>query len=239
MEQQPLIGIPGRRRTGADVAGTPEPLGDAPLDLYFADYALAVIEAGGLPIHIPLDVDPATLVRRIDGVLLPGGTDVDPARYGADPHPEILALEPARDELELALLDGAVARDLPVLGICRGLQLINVFAGGTLHQHVAPHSRFDLPPHTEEHGVEIKDGSTLHALYGPSRRVNTLHHQTVDRPGAGLTVTAISDDGEVEGLEHEDARLIAVQWHPELMHGRATDPIFGWLVEAAADRGRR
>ena len=181
-------------------------------------------------------VDPATIITRLDGVLLPGGTDVDPDRYGADPHTELLPLEPERDGFEFALLDCAVASELPVLGICRGLQLINVYDGGTLNQHVVPHSRFDLPPTTEEHGVEFKDGSILHGLYGGSRQVNTLHHQTVDRPGPHMTVTAIADDGEVEGLEYDEADIVAVQWHPELMISRADDPIFQWLVDRAKAR---
>ena len=133
-------------------------------------------------------------------------------------------------------MGSAVEREIPVLGICRGLQVINVFDGGSLHQHVAPHWQKELAPEREEHGVEFKDGSILQRLYGRSRRVNTIHHQTVDRPGTHLTVTAIADDGEVEGLEHDRAPVVAVQWHPEMMIGRADDPIFRWLVDEAAAR---
>ncbi len=233
---KPLIGLSGRRRKGRDVAGTPEPLNEIDIDVYMADYARGVLDAGGLPVHLPIDIDPAAIIARLDGILLPGGTDVDPARYGADAHAQLLPGEPERDGFEFALLDCAVSSEIPVLGICRGLQVINVFDGGTLHQHVAPHSRYDLPPTAEEHGVEFKDGSILHGLYGETRRVNTLHHQTVDRPGQHLIVTAIADDGEVEGLEHGEAEILAVQWHPELMTSRAEDPVFGWLVDQAPVR---
>jgi putative glutamine amidotransferase len=233
---KPLIGLTGRRKVGRDLAGTPEPLHGLAVDAYFADYARGVLEAGGLPVHLPIDLDPDDIVDRLDGLLLPGGTDIDPTRYGATPHAELLAVEPERDSFELGLLARATIRDIPVLGICRGLQLINVLGGGTLHQHVAPHARFDLPPDTEKHTVELKDGSTLHRLYGPTREVNTLHHQTIDVLGRHLTVTAIADDGEVEGIEHDTADIVAVQWHPELMAGRADDPVFRWLVDTAATR---
>lgn len=233
---KPLIGLTGRRKVGRDLTGTPEPLHQLAVDVYFADYARGVIDAGGLPVHLPIDLEPADIVHRLDGLLLPGGTDIDPTQYGAGRHDELLAVEPERDRFELDLLACAIGRDLPVLGICRGLQLINVLGGGTLHQHVAPHARFDLPPETEEHTVELKDGSILHRLYGPTRKVNSLHHQTIDVPGENLTVTAIAEDGEIEGIEHETAAILAVQWHPEMMVGRADDPVFRWLVDMAKTR---
>lgn len=233
---QPLIGLPGRQKQGRDIVGMPESLHDLDIDLYFADYARGVLDAGGVPVNLPVDLDPTTVVARLDGILLTGGTDVDPARYGAEPDEELLAPEQARDDLEFVLLETAIERDIPVLGICRGLQVVNVVDGGTLNQHVPAHFRMDLPPDTEEHTVEFKDGSILHHLYGESRRVNTLHHQTVARPGPNLEVTAISDDGEIEGLEHQQAAVVAVQWHPEMMTSRADDPVFRWLVDAATAR---
>lgn len=233
---KPLIGLVGRCKQGRDINGIPDTFGEVDVDLYFADYARGVIDAGGLPVHLPIDLDPREVIARLDGVLLSGGTDVDPALYGAEPHPELLALEPERDQLEFSLLEAAIERDVPVLGICRGIQVLNVFQGGTLNQHVAAHVRLDLPVDAEEHRVEFKDGSILHRLYGESRDVNTLHHQTIERPGDNLVVTAIADDGVVEGLEHEDATVVAVQWHPELMTSRSTDPVFRWLVENAATR---
>ncbi len=203
------------------------------VDLYMADYARGVIEAGGIPVHIPIDVDPAAVGERLDGIVLPGGTDIDPILYGADADPELLPLEPERDDLELALLSAALEAEVPVLGICRGIQVLNVHQGGTLHQHVPEHGRFDLPIDSTIHEVSFAEGSTLHELYGPSAQVNSLHHQTLADLGHDLTITARADDGTIEGVEMGD-HVVAVQWHPEMMPTRPTDPIFGWLVERAS-----
>ena len=229
----PLIGLPGRRKRASETRGFPDILADCDLDLYFADYARGVIEAGGIPVHLPVDVDPAAVGERLDGIVLPGGTDIDPIRYGADPDPELLAPEPERDGLELGLLSAALDADIPVLGICRGIQILNIHQGGTLHQHVPEHCRFDQPIHTTIHRVNFAEGSTLHGLYGPSAEVNSLHHQTVADLGRNLTVTAQTDDGTIEGLEMGDS-VVTVQWHPEMMPTRPTDPIFGWLIHRAS-----
>ena len=229
----PLIGLPGRRKRASEISGFPDPMADSDVDLYMADYARGVIEAGGIPVHIPIDVDPAAVGERLDGIVLPGGTDIDPIRYGADPDPELLPPEPERDDLELALLSAALEAEVPVLGICRGIQVLNVHQGGTLHQHIPEHGRFDLPTHTVVHQVSFTPGSMLHDLYGPSAQVNSLHHQTVADLGRNLTVTARADDGTIEGLEMGD-HVVAVQWHPEMLPTRPIDPIFGWLVERAS-----
>lgn len=229
----PLIGLVGRRIKGRDLVEYPPTLNVLDMDLYFADYGRAVAEAGGIPVHIPIETDIAALAPRLDGIVLTGGTDIDPAIYGVEPKPGILVPEPERDELETALYHEARARELPVLGICRGIQLINVAEGGTLHQHVPEHFRLDLPTHTEVHPVELAPGSILASLYGPHRQVNSLHHQSVDDVGQGLTVTAAAADGEIEGVEAGDT-VVAVQWHPEMMTSRSEDPIFAWLVERAA-----
>ena len=202
------------------------------LEVYFRDYARRVAEAGGLPVLLSLDTDPTQIVDRLDGIVLPGGTDVDPALYGAEPDPDLLATEPARDAQELALLDAAAAAGVPVLAICRGLQVVNVWRGGTLHQHVPAHGCFDEPPDRLQHEVAITPGSALAEVYGPSVMVNSLHHQTVDRLGAGLQVTAEAPDGTIEGLECVDAPVVAVQWHPELL--TEPDPIFDWFVTRTA-----
>lgn len=237
MTRRPLIGLPGRRKHGRQIAEFPEALADVDLDLYFSDYSRGVLEAGGLPVHLPVDADPADLADHLDGVVLTGGADLDPALYGAEPETDLFPPEPHRDRYELALVDRALERELPVLGICRGLQLLNVRAGGSLHQHVPEHSRFDLVPATEVHEVTVVPGSRLAELYGvPSLTVNSLHHQTVDRVADGWVVTARSADGTVEGLELPGRDVVAVQWHPEMMRGRSTDPIFRWIVERAAAR---
>ena len=233
MPGPPLIGQPGRRKKGSQITDFPDILHDLDLDLYFADYGRGVIEAGGLPVNLPIDVDIEAVAQRLDGVLLTGGTDIDPARYGADPDPELLGIETERDELELRLLETAMNRDIPILGICRGIQLVNVHLGGTLNQHVPEHSRFDVSADTEVHEVTMAPDSVLGGIYGERRQVNSLHHQTVADVAPGLTVTATADDGTIEGLELGD-NLVAVQWHPEMMRSRPTDPIFSWLVDRAS-----
>ena len=203
-------------------------LSELEIEVYFRDYARRVAEAGGLPVLLSLDTDPAQVVERLDGIVLPGGTDVDPARYGAEPAEGLMEPEQTRDAQELALLDAAAAAGVPVLGICRGLQVVNVWRGGTLHQHVPAHGCFHEPPDKLQHEVTIAPGSTLAGVYGPSVMVNSLHHQTVDRLGEGLEITAEAPDGTVEGLECTDAPVVAVQWHPELMP--EPDPIFDWFI---------
>jgi len=238
---KPLIGLTGRRRSAAAVAGFPESLHGLAIDLYLADYAREVLAAGGLPVHLPMDADPWEYAIHLDGVLLSGGADLHPSRYGAEPDGNG-DYEPDRDELELGLLGAARARNLPILGICRGLQLMNVAAGGTLHQHVSEHARYDVAPDAHVHEVAFEPGSLLASIYqppgadhaAPDRKVNSLHHQTVDRVGDGLTVVARSSDGTVEGLETDDGAMVAVQWHPEMLS--TPEPVFDWLIDRARVR---
>lgn len=239
--RRPLIGLPGRRKTGAAIVGFPDILRDVDLDVYFADYARGVLDAGGLPVHLPFDASPVELVGELDAIVLPGGADLDPSSYGstldaAGPQSAMIDPEPARDRFELALVDGAFEHDVPILGICRGIQVLNVHGGGTLHQHVPEHSRFDVPPATIIHDLVIEPGTELAALYGTSVRVNSLHHQTVDRVADGWIVSARSDDGTIEAMELPDRDVLAVQWHPEMLPTRPTDPVFGWIVERARRR---
>lgn len=197
--------------------------------MYFADYARSVYAAGGMPVHLPLDADPADWVHHLDGLVLTGGADIDPGRYGHENTDS--DTEPLRDAVEFALYETALADEIPVLGICRGFQLINVHAGGTLHQNVPSHARYDLEPSAIAHGVTIEQGSVLHSMFGGESKVNSLHHQTAAEIGAGLRVTARADDGTPEAIELAGARVLAVQWHPEMMSHH--DPTFVWVVEAA------
>jgi gamma-glutamyl-gamma-aminobutyrate hydrolase PuuD len=176
------------------------------------------------------------VVSRIDGLMLTGGSDLDPSLFGAEAHPETLRPDPARDHFEIGLLEAAAASGLPVLAICRGIQVVNVWRGGTLHQHL-PDIGAD-PDHLGEpgvygsHRVRVESSSRLGAILGaPVLDVPTHHHQAVDRIGAGLHACGWSSDGVVEALEDPDARyLVAVQWHPEM----GDDPsLFESLVAAA------
>lgn len=255
---KPLIGLSGRRRAGARIRGFPPVFVDVEVDLYIAHYAQAVHAAGAVAVHVPLDADPADVVPRLDGVLLTGGEDVAACLYadrlheqvydGIDPFAERAAgfdndkggsnssadSVPLRDAFEIALLDAAVSADLPVLGICRGPQLINIAAGGTLHQHLPEHAATDGPPDATPHTVVTTEGSQLRRMYGPEVAVNSLHHQAVDELGDGYVATAHSPDGIIEGIEHAELPILAVQWHPELMAEALVDPCFRWLVDNAS-----
>lgn len=160
--------------------------------------------------------------------MLSGGVDIDPARYGAEPGPDHDPPDPRRDEVEFALFEEALDRDVPVLAICRGLQLVNVALGGTPHRHLATH------PAGTDHPVVVEPGSLLAALHGPGLTANSLHHQGVDRPGAGLAITGRAPDGVVEAVELTGRAVLGVQWHPEQTPG--PQPVFGWLADAARAR---
>ena len=230
---RPLIGLTGRRKKAGQMIGTPETLAELDGDWFYADYARAVLEAGGLPVNLPLDAEPDMFVGRLDGILLTGGADIGPEKYGHAPETDDFPPEPERDDFELSLLAGAAEEGIPVLGICRGLQMVNIFAGGTLHQHIPVHAKFDQPTTHLSHAVEFASGSALADIYGASLDVNSLHHQTVDQVGDQLIVTA-THEGSVEGLEHESLPIVAVQWHPEMLPTRKKDPIFSWLVTQAS-----
>ncbi len=173
-----------------------------------ANYRSALRQAGIEP------VENAANLAGMGGLLLAGGTDVDPALYGAAREAQTDQPDPVRDSLEAALLDEALGRDLPVLGICRGLQFLNVRLGGTLSQHIGGHK---CPKQRDVHPVTIAPASLLHAILETQEYVvNSRHHQGADRVGKGLVVTATAPDGVIEALELPGKRFVlAVQWHPE------------------------
>lgn len=196
------------------------------------NYAQAVLAEGGLPMFAA-NLDPAfaaDYVGRADALLLSGGADVDPARFGQPPHPDLGVVDPERDAFEIALYRAARAAGQPVLGICRGIQLINVAEGGSLHQHLpalsrgVQHSQGDKGgrPH---HRVALAEGSILRAGVGADATfVNTYHHQGLDRLGDGLRAVAHTEDGLVEAVEGSSgAWLLGVQWHPEMSYAAYPD----------------
>ena len=172
-------------------------------------YAQAVRRAGGVPRFIP---EGAVLPPECAGLLLPGGGDLSPALYGQEflgSHPP----DPDRDRQELELLRAALSCGLPVLGVCRGMQVINVFFGGTLLQDIPGHSQINGQDRL--HLVKADPRSLSARLYGPAFLVNSAHHQAVDRPGAGLRITVRAEDGIPEALSHGSLPVWGVQWHPE------------------------
>ena len=207
------------------------------------DYVDAVERAGGRPLLIPPSEDGVEeTLDALDGIVFSGGADVDPAAYGAEPHPETDRPHAHRDAGELALLRAALERDLPTLAICRGVQLLNVARGGDLVQHLPEsvgHENHRAEPGTfSEHAITVKEGSRLAAIVGTAPDVRSHHHQSLGRLGDGLVETAWAQDGTIEGVEDPSRRfVVGVQWHPEVGED---DALFEYLVtEARARRAAR
>jgi len=200
------------------------------------DYVRAVERAGGRALLVPPSVDGVEeTLDALDGLVLSGGNDVDPDAYGAEAHAETSATRPERDRGELALLEGALARDLPVLAVCRGFQVLNVARGGDLVQHlpdvVGSEQHREVKGVFSDHGVKIDDGSRLGSVLGDRAPVKSHHHQGVGRVGEGLVEVAWADDGTIEGLEDPERRFaVGVLWHPEAGEDQK---LFEALVEEA------
>ncbi len=208
-----------------------------------ANYAEAVAEAGGLPLALPHLPELATqMLDRIDALIVTGGAfDVDPALYGARETHGSVTLKQGRTQAEAALLRGALDRNLPVLGICGGQQLLAVLLGGTLIQHIPdavpgalPHEQPN-PRHEPGHSVAIAPGSLLHRIAGSdTMQVNSSHHQAVADPGPSARANATAPDGIIEGIESPAHRFVlGVQWHPEFRIDPADARLFRALIEAA------
>ena len=241
MTDRPLIGLSGRRWPAEWI-----PLFDytalhgEEVDIHLSEYPKVIERAGGLPVQLTRNTHPAGIVARLDGLVMTGGADPDPALYGEDPHPELGAVERGRDDWELALIRAALDARIPMLCVCRGAQLLNIAMGGTLVQHLdAPeHARWDHPRIDRCHTVRVQPGSRAEALYGLETPTNSLHHQAVGRVGNGIVVTGTTDEGVVEAFELEGRpEVFAVQWHPEMLSDQV-DPAFLWLVSTAAHSSR-
>ena len=238
MRKMPLIGV----TLDAEPAG-----GWSKLPWYAVrqNYLSAIAQAGGLPVALPHEPELAeAYLERIDGLLVTGGAfDVDPALYDGGPAHATVSLKSGRTAFELAVTRGALARDIPVLGICGGEQLLAVAFGGTLIQHI-PDSVADALAHEQPnprtepgHEIEVTAGTLLARIVGGHRMaVNSAHHQAVDRPGRGAVVNARAPDGVIEGIEHPGHRFaLGVQWHPEY----AVDPADPLIFEAFVRACRR
>ncbi|MEU3405441.1 gamma-glutamyl-gamma-aminobutyrate hydrolase family protein [Streptomyces sp. NPDC006670] len=215
---------------------------DLPAAVLPAAYADCVRAAGGRAVLLPPDAPEAAadVVERLDAILLAGGEDLDPALYGAVPHPRTGPPVRERDRWERAVLAAGLARDIPVLGVCRGMQLMNVHEGGTLIQHLPDRVGHDghnpYRGHFCAHAVTTVPGTRVGTLLPGTHQVATHHHQAVDRLGAGLVVAARAADRTVEAIESTRYRFaVGVQWHPEMGVGT---PVVEALVAAAGSAGR-
>lgn len=235
--RDPLIGV----TTSITVDKTPERA------YVNSAYLHAVQQAGGVPVALPPQLSAASMRRlteNLQGLLLTGGGDMDPARFGEAPHATLYDVSPARDTLEISALQLALDRGLPVLAVCRGLQVLNVALGGSLYQDVGtdpgtqmPHSQKE-PRDQPTHKVRVTPGCRLAATLGTEElEVNSMHHQAIKRLGRGLTAVAWAPDQLVEGAEMDDPSrfVLGVQWHPEELvgHSEPARRLFAALVAAA------
>ena len=201
-------------------------------------YVNAVIRAGGLPVLLPpAPTGPAAVLSALDGLVVTGGPDVDPALYGADPHAETKPARPERDAWELALCRGALEADLPLLAICRGAQILNASLGGTLHQHLPDTIGSDA--HRPVEGqvtstqIALDSGSTVAKILGSEAEGLCHHHQAIDRLGSRVQAVGFAPDGTIEAVEVLGQEFaLGVQWHPE--ENPEDDRLVAALVEAAA-----
>ena len=235
IHKNPLIGITGN-------------LGDKGCELA-QGYYISVVKAGGTPVVIPPHKDKESilsLLDTLDGLVLSGGDDINPLLLGEEPLPQLHSVCPERDETELFLAREAFHRQIPTLGICRGIQMMAAVLGGKVYQDIyvqgegakLKHSQ-DMPRYTASHTVNIKEGSTLQSIVGNKQTlaVNSFHHQAVSNPGQHLMISATSPDGIIEAVEsNEDKALLGVQWHPEcfiLNNDQSMMSLFRWLINEA------
>lgn len=233
-----IIGISGGYRTASADGSSLRP------------YVKAIETVGGLPLVLtPVEdeVNARGQVELLDGLLLTGGPDVDPHYYDEEAHVNLGSVEPERDKYEMQLSNWALDRGIPILGICRGMQLLNVVLGGNLYQDIesfvteAIGHRQKAPLGYASHSVTIEEGSVLYSLIGLKTRVNSIHHQAVKEPGEGLAITGRSVDGIAEAMEgRKGLPILAVQWHPESlgMKDEAARAIYQWLIAETQKNSR-
>ncbi|MFM9134026.1 MAG: gamma-glutamyl-gamma-aminobutyrate hydrolase family protein [bacterium] len=237
---RPLVGITTRGVPVEMLVGVPAGLDHLLLEGVFTLYASALAAAGATPVLISREAPVDALVSRLDGLLMSGGEDVVPARYGGIETMHDTRHDPDRDDFEQALVDAALDQGIPILAICRGCQMLNVALGGTLVAHLEEVDGFSHAwgadhPSIVRHSVTLEPDA---ALVGALRfqlddtctlSVNSYHHQAVDRPGRGLRIVGRASDGTAEAIEMPGRDVYGVQWHPEMHAG--VDPIFPWFVD--------
>lgn len=235
--EQPIIGIAGNHLlqgaevfSGHAVSYTPQGFVDG------------ITEAGGLPLILPISSSSmaATYINQIDKLLLAGGQDVSPEFYHEEPIPALKMVDPDRDRFEMALIQEAIRQQKPILGVCRGMQLLNVALGGSLYQDLShypgwqvKHEQQPTPAQFATHKVTINPDSLLGGFLPDDYQVNSFHHQGVKELADAFTSIATASDGLIEGIESQKLRILGVQWHPELTRQKSSDEqaIFDFLVQ--------
>ena len=246
--RRPLIGVTGRRFRLSLLQDADPRYGDRCIDTSLSDFATRIAAAGGVPVTLSFDAEATEVCAWLSAVVITGGQDVHPAYWGGDtsvvrdvdPRTNPMVHDVDRDAYEVALVRAALDRGIPVLGVCRGLQVLNVALGGTLVADLPAGAVSHLSSATapddgaEDHVVTFTEGTLARDLFGARATTNSWHHQAVDRCGVGLVVTGRTSDGVVEAVEVPGAPVLGVQWHPEWMV--RSDPAITWIVQAAADR---
>lgn len=235
---KPLIAIPGRRLREGRIGGWKEDALGAPAPYIEGVRRAGAVEAVLFPTPVTAD-EAREMLARFDGLLLMGGGDVDPARYGQERQDEVYGVSALHDGFELTLVTAALELRMPMLAICRGMQVLNVALGGTLVQHleddVVSHRSADEP--WASHGVRLTPGSRVaEAMESETAVCAVSHHQAIDRPGEGLVPSGWAEDDVIEAAELEDGWVVAVQWHPE--RTAETDPAQQGLFDALVERAR-
>lgn len=237
---KPIIGVTASLELGRDDYG-----------IELADTE-AIVAAGGLPVMLPhltqqQDID--ELAERIDGLFLAGGYDIDPTLFNEEPHPNLGVIIPSRDAFELALTKKIMALNKPILGVCRGAQILNIAVGGDMYQDITTQATGDLLQHQQKaprfhgsHYVEVTEGSLLQQVTGATRiKVNSRHHQANRKVPAPFIISGVSSDGIVEAVECTQHHFVlGVQWHPENMarvEDAASKGIFAGFIEACREEG--
>ena len=233
LRRRPLIGLTTYRERAQTLVW------DTEFALLHNAYVDAVARAGGVPVLLPPQEHGADeAIERLDALVLTGGSDVTPGRYHQQAHPDTKVVRPWRDDWELRLLERALAADVPVLGVCRGAQLLNVALGGTLDQHIPDtlghQGHCPAPGVFGTTRVTLRSGSALAGLLGPQATVACYHHQALATVAPGLQVTGVCDDGTVEAVELPGRFVMGVQWHPEANGGDLR--LFEALVAAAVEK---
>lgn len=245
--KKPIVGI-----SGSELTKNVGPFVGYRRSYVNKDYSEAVIKNGGVPMIIPFNEDAdvtESQLELVDALILSGGQDIDSESYGEEPQPEQGTVWQARDQFDMRLLKLAEKRGIPVLGICRGVQLINVFHGGSLYQDLKyypvptlKHWQGDTPWWQATHQVKLVKDTHLAAIFdqAPRLRVNSYHHQLIKKVGKGLKVNALAQDGVYEGIENETGTVLGVQWHPEMLraHQAEMNRLFDYLIKCANGKGR-
>lgn len=212
---------------------------------YVSDgYITSVAKANGIPLMMPICEDKEIvkgMVSSVDGVIISGGVDIHPFKYGKEPSPNIGDISLERDELDFSIMEYALKMKKPILGICRGMQVINVFFGGTLVQDILSERKTDIkhsqsaPSYVPTHKVNVVKDSLIYKIFGKSAEVNSFHHQSIDNLAKDFKVSATANDGIVEAIEYKgkDDFILGVQWHPELLSSKiiSMQNIFDMFVE--------